>query len=474
MARGRLAVRGAGEPGCAMRKHINFKGNMTDRRSKIYCLLPVRLYRPAFFLAITLLAGCNSDLPITPEESKFSASGLSLSAPAVNFEPTFIGRSSSDTVSVEYGDTVDIVLHLHLSDTLHFTLVAGKVKADFSSPDSTVVSLSKKVRQLTLTLTYKPQVADQVDLAVLYLETFRWTDSLKTDREPVGVDSVRLAGVGLGYYLDLETIFIPGGVFPMGQDSVASGGSVAFHDEWNEHQVTVSDFFIGRYEVTNLQYYEFWKEVNSGANPGDTTILGHTPRDTSEIGKWPAVALDKPNFPVIGVSWYDALAFCDWLSLRTGERYTLPTEAQWEYVARGGQQREFPWSVTDDSTQAGTDSAGAALILVNVRRGNDGYTFTAPVEAFPSGASAFGPLNMAGNVWEWCFDWYDPDYYRSADSSAVWVDPQGSTDPEHEIFKVIRGGSWLDDLVEARCTNRSAIAPVNREINVGFRVVRLP
>ena len=448
---------------------------MADRISKTPFFLPVRLCRPAFFLGIILLGACNTDLPIAPEESKFSEARLSLKPPVVNFDPTFIGRTSSDTVGVEYGDTVDIVLRMHLTDTTHFTLAAGKVITDFASPDSIVVSLSKKVRQLTLTLSYKPMVVDQVNLAVLYLETFRWTDSLKTVRVPVGIDSVRLAGVGLGYYQDLEMIFIPGGTFPMGRDSAASGGDVAFHDEWNEHQVTVSDFFIGRYEVTNLQYYEFWQEVNPDTIPHDrdTTIAGHTPRDTTEIGKWPAVALDKPNFPVIGVSWYDAMAFCGWLSLRTGEHYTLPTEAQWEYTARGGKNREFPWSVTD-SAQAPADTAGAALTLVNVRRGADGYTFTAPVDAFADGASAFGPLNMAGNVWEWCFDWYDQDYYRSADSSAVRRDPQGSTDPEHEIFKVIRGGSWLDDLVEARCTNRSAIAPVNREINVGFRVVRLP
>ena len=246
----------------------------------------------------------------------------------------------------------------------------------------------------------------------------------------------------------------------MGLDSTTAIADSADFDEIGKHEVTLSDFFIASYEVTNIQYYEFWKEAGTD----------RTPKDTSAMGAWPDVALNKPNFPAVGVSWLDAVAFCNWLSLRTGERYTLPTEAQWEFVATGGRERKFPWSLLEGETDT-TSAENPLTVYTNIRRGGDGYTFTAPVDAFPAGASAFGPLNMAGNVWEWCLDWYDPNYYGSQE---IFVDPQGSTDPEHQTFRVIRGGSWLDDSHEARCTNRAALAPENREINTGFRVVRLP
>jgi len=404
---------------------------------------PARFFRPAFFL-LFLITACSTELPIEPEESLYSATGIKVSVSSINFDPTFIGRTSQRQVDIEYGDTLDMELLLSTSDSTVFSV----------SPDS--VHFSKKKQNAAVTVTYKPRVPDSVNLGYLYLITYGWPDTLRILPDTLGVDSLRLAGVGRGYFLDMEMIFIPGGTFTMGQDSAAVGGEFKYHDEWDAHQVTLSDFFIGRYEVTNIQYYEFWKE--------DSTR--HTPRDTSVIGRWPNVALDSPNFPVIGVSWNDAAAFCQWLSLRTGERYTLPTEAQWEYVATGGDSMNiYPWS--SDTARANLSPA----MLANTRLNGDGYTFTAPVDAFSAGASAFGPFNMAGNVWEWCLDWYDPEYYRQ---DMLWIDPQGSFDPENQLYKVIRGGSWLEDLDEARNTNRGALDPDNREINVGFRVVRLP
>jgi formylglycine-generating enzyme required for sulfatase activity len=420
---------------------------MLDRSSKHMYFRPVRSLRPAFFL-LFFLAACDTELPIEPEESRFSEAGLSLSVDAINFDPTFMGRTSTSTVEVEYGDTLEMVLILFTSDTAFFKV----------NPDS--VTFSKQKRNVTLALSYTPGAPDKVDTGYLFLVALSCLDTLKTEPDTTGVDSLRLAGVGQGYFLDMEMIFIPGGTFTMGIDSASAAGDIRLQDEWPAHEVTLSDFFVGRYEVTNIQYYEFWKEVSPD----------HTPRDTSAMGSWPDVALNRPNFPVIGASWADATAFCRWLSLRTGERYTLPTEAQWEYVATGGQRREFPWSLLEGETDT-TSTENGSTVYANVRRGGDGYTFTAPVDAFQAGASAFGPLNMAGNVWEWCLDWYDSNYYRSEE---IFVDPQGSTNPEHQTFKVIRGGSWLDDLHEASCTNRAALAPENQEINTGFRVVRLP
>ncbi len=409
---------------------------------------PVRVFRPAFFLVALLVLSCSEDLPIEPEESEFSEAGIKLSAEAVPFQPTVLGRADTFALLIEYGDTVDMFLHMHLDDNEHFTL----------SPDTFAFSKTKK--KLDVELTYKPTTINQPDLGQLVLITYNPPDTLTGQIDTVGIDTLRLSGKGTGQFLDLELVFVLGGSFGMGIDSVSAFEDVDRHDQWGEHSVVLSDFFMGRYEVTNLQYYEFWSEVKPA----------HTPRDSSVTGNWPQVALLKPNFPVVGVNWDDATAFCRWLSLRTGERYTLPTEAQWQYAASGGQGRQYPWSVTGDSQEpVDTTDPGP---LANTLMGGDGYTYTAPVDAFSAGASALGPLNMAGNVWEWCLDWYDPDYYRA--EYETWVDPQGTQVPDHFVFKIVRGGSWFEPVSQASCTNRSALSPENREFNIGFRVVRLP
>ena len=419
---------------------------MRQRYLPILLRGPARLLRPAFFLVLLAALACSSDLPIEPEDSGFSEAGIKLDAEAVTFNPTVIGRRDTFQLKVEYGDTVNMVLLLSLSDSSHFT----------TTPDS--FFFSKKNKILTVTLTYSPSEAEAPDLGYLYLLTYNFPDTITGLPDTLGVDSLRLSGIGSGKFLDLELMFVRGGRFSMGVDSVTAWDDAARRDQWGEHEVTLSDFFIGRYEVTNLQYYEFWSEVKPE----------HTPDDTSLIGVWPQAALTHPNFPVVGVSWEDAAAFCRWLSLRTGESYTLPTEAQWEFVACGGADRQYPWSLVDGETPDSLDPGP----LANTRLGGDGFTFTAPVDAFIDGQSAFGPLNMAGNVWEWCLDWYDPDYYRANYES--WIDPQGTRDPEHWVFKVVRGGGWSDDLSQATCDNRSALSPENREFDIGFRVVRNP
>lgn len=409
---------------------------------------PVRFFRPAFFFVVLMAVSCAEDLPIVPEESEFSEAGIKLSAEAVAFKPTVFGRSDTFDLSIEYGDTVNMILLVSLDDTSHFTV----------SPDS--FAFSKTKRELDVKLTYTPTIIDQADFGNLVLVTFNPPDTLTGIIDTVGVDTLKLSGTGRGQFLDLELIFVSGGTFNMGIDSVSAFEDVDKYDQWGEHGVVLSDFFIGRFEVTNLQYYEFWSEVKPE----------HTPRDSSITGTWPQAARLMPNFPVVGVNWDDATAFCRWLSLRTGESYTLPTEAQWQYAASGGQSRQYPWSVADGSEEpADTVDPGP---LANTLQGGDGYTYTAPVDAFDAGASAFGPLNMAGNVWELCLDWYDKDYYRA--DYETWVDPQGTIVPDNFVFKVIRGGSWFEMVSQAGCVNRSALFPENRELNVGFRVVRLP
>lgn len=426
---------------------------------------PVRFLRPVFFLLL-LLAACDSDLPIEPEEITFGEAeivifqdSLASSTEVFNFDPTFIGRDNYREIKIEYRDTLGLELLVAASDTTFSPSPVFKV-----DPDHEHIIFTKKNNTATINLIFTPDYPIGKELGYLILKRFAWQDTLHTVADTIGTDYFRLAGVEQSFYLDLEMVFIPGNSFTMGLDSATAAIDTASIDEIGEHGVTLSDFFIGLYEVTNIQYYEFWIE--------DATR--EPPRDTLGIGKWPQVALDKPNYPVVGVSWHDAMDFCSWLSLRTSEHYTLPTEAQWEYAATGGARRKWPWSLlpeeeTEEESSEPTDSAS----LANTRMSGDGYTYTAPVDAFQSGASAFGIYNMSGNVWEWCLDWYHEDYYIFFLDKTI-DDPQGPDDPEHHLFKVVRGGSWLDDLHEARCSNRGALDPRNREISVGFRVVKLP
>jgi formylglycine-generating enzyme required for sulfatase activity len=155
---------------------------------------------------------------------------------------------------------------------------------------------------------------------------------------------------------------------------------------------------------------------------------------------------------VIFTSWNEASAFCLWLSQRDGREYRLPTEAEWEFAGRGTDGRIFPWGNQWDPHRCNSAEEGSD------------FDQTSPVTQFPAGASPHGVLDMVGNVWEWCGDWYEPGY----GSGAERVNPVG---PESGQYKVCRGGSWMNHGYSCRVTMRARRAPDFSDAYLGFRVV---
>ena len=216
-------------------------------------------------------------------------------------------------------------------------------------------------------------------------------------------------------------IEIPAGSFTMGSDDGDS-------DEKPVHTVHLDKYYIGKYEVTVGQFKKFCQA---------------TGRNMPEQPTWN----NRDDHPVVNVNWNDAKDYCDWAGLR------LPTEAEWEKAARGTDGRKYPWGNTWDASKCNSGEKG------------DSYEYTSPVGSFPQGVSPYGCYDMAGNVWEWCNDWHDKDYYASSPSS----NPAG---PSSGDYRVLRGGSWDDDAGNCRSANRWWNNPGSRYNNDGFRVAQ--
>ena len=165
----------------------------------------------------------------------------------------------------------------------------------------------------------------------------------------------------------------------------------------------------------------------------------------------------EPDMPRSCITWYEAEAYARW---RGG---ALPTEAEWEYAARGVDGWLYPWGDTFDGTRLNYCDVSCP----NAWRDetfDDGYTRTAPVGSYPNGTSWVGAYNMAGNVWEWTADWYDAGYHQSGDN----IDPAA---PAFGIEKVLRGGAWNMPAIFARTAYRDGVLPGSWSSIIGFRVV---
>jgi formylglycine-generating enzyme len=251
---------------------------------------------------------------------------------------------------------------------------------------------------------------------------------------------------------------IPAGDFFM-------GAADAEEDERPVHRVYVSEFFIGRFAVTQDEYGRFVRATGHPP-PGirDLPLIGQGDRESTfrELAAPYAWEHDQPppghgSHPVVLVRYDDALAYCRWLSESIGRFVRLPTEAEWEKAARGGAEGlKYPWGSEIDSSHANylTDPA------TKNERG------TRPTGTYPP--NAYGLYDMCGNVWEWVSDWYSAEYYGFGEVR----DPRG---PASASLRTVRGGSWVNhDVSMLRCACRHKVPPDTYAHSVGFRIVCVP
>jgi formylglycine-generating enzyme required for sulfatase activity len=226
---------------------------------------------------------------------------------------------------------------------------------------------------------------------------------------------------------------IKGGTFTMGSNDTEAGS-----DEKPTHSVTLDDFYMGKYEVTQAQW---------------AAVMGTTLSNPSYF--------KGDNLPVEQVSWEDIQVFLEKLNQKTGKNYRLPTEAQWEYAARGGHKSSFNKEGQGGFTYAGSNN----LDKVAWYDDNSGDT-THPVGQ--KKPNELGLYDMSGNVWEWCQDWYGSDYYKKSPTD-------NPTGPTSGAYRVLRGGSWDLYAVYCRVAYRRINAPGSRpNISNGFRLVLVP
>ena len=223
-------------------------------------------------------------------------------------------------------------------------------------------------------------------------------------------------------------VYVPPGTFLMG---AFEDDSLAEDDEYPQRQVNLGGFWIDQTEVTNAQYALCTADYDC-RTPYSLGSYTHNPYFGTE---------EFADYPVVYVSWYDAQDYCEWAGRR------VPTEAEWEKAARGTDGRTYPWGEGVDCSAANYSGC----------RGD-----TTLVLAYPSGASPYGALNMAGNVWEWVADIYNIGYYAVAPLDYP-------TGPETGAYRVIRGGSWNDDPAYLRTASRYWYYPGNARVSVGFR-----
>jgi len=270
-----------------------------------------------------------------------------------------------------------------------------------------------------------------------------------------------------------KMVFVEGGTFMMGRDSKKDPiKGIEFKNELPRHKVTVNSFYIGKYEVSVKEYKQFVraKKKRMPASPDSSWFAEHPdtklyyPLSKTQWWGW------KDYLPMHNVSWYDAVEYCNWLSKKhglqkcykiAGEKticnfnkngYRLPTEAEWEYAARGGKKSKgYNYSGSNNPK---------AVAWYDETSGLKG-----PMKIGTKKPNELGIYDMSGNVWEWCYDFYSSSYYKNSPVK----NPKGGA---MTIQRVIRGGSWHYRAELARNADRDGPKPGFTNYNYGFRIVK--
>lgn len=270
----------------------------------------------------------------------------------------------------------------------------------------------------------------------------------------------------------MTQLYVPAGEFLRGSNEDDLDAS---DNEKPPRSIYLDAFWIDKTEVTNEMFARFVDET-AHQTEAEKTGWGYTFTDEKWVvtdgAEWrhpqgPTSSVEGlAQHPVVQVSWNDALAYCEWAERR------LPTEAEWEKAARGVPTEEgsqiYPWG-NEEITGRFLNFCDQNCSYSNGRIDSidDGYEFTAPVGTYPDGASPYGALDMAGNVWEWTADWYNEAYYKDAPE-------QNPLGPDTGETKVVRGGSWYDGTQKLRVAVRDSYDPVNRTDDYGFRCAVSP
>lgn len=257
----------------------------------------------------------------------------------------------------------------------------------------------------------------------------------------------------------MTMVFVPAGAFIMGNDDPAPC-------PYSEpaHTVNLSSFWIDKVEVTNAMFTQFLNDQGNQTQDGTSWLepgAGHRGVIYGYIDEADGLFIVQEGFenhPAIEVSWYGAAAYCSWVGGR------LPTEAEWEYAARGPSSNQYPWGNAFDGTLVNFCDRRCPETWKDTRF-DDGAQRWTQVGRYPAGASWCGALDLAGNVWEWVNDWWSEDYYARSPRD----NPQG---PSAGTLHIVRGGSWFDESWRMDATCRKGLQPSSARMHwVGFRCV---